>query len=159
MEGKDGKLIPCLSCNMSFCCSEEHWDAVRKIHAEDIYESGRGMTLTQCNLNTAIRVDEKIFYEKHPDGEPEKFLQWNSVPRNVATSWRSLQDTTWDGIFKVTEEMKEDPEERILSNIREESEWMSMPLSILYGLEMLKPDLAWTEKDSLLLHVSSFDIC
>lgn len=53
-----GRLIPCLQCNLSLCCSQAHWEAARALHYGPCENAHEG--LSHCEMNREVRADIKF---------------------------------------------------------------------------------------------------
>ncbi|KAG6852908.1 hypothetical protein C0991_008251 [Blastosporella zonata] len=148
-------LKSCHACKMAFYCSQNHWDAVQHQHAEESCEDGHD-GLTQCHINQEIRQDV-AFASIMAKASPNEF-SW--APERVKPSWESLENTNWDKeyssgisqVFGISTEAAG-------PFVRAASVGLSMPMTILWALEHLNTDDAWTRKDTLTIHVlGAFDV-
>lgn len=75
------------------------------------------------------------------------------APERLKPTWSSLQDLNWNDF---TEDMKRElpmPDNAILELLRAASDALTMPMTILLGLENLNSNDSWTKKDTLNIHV------
>ncbi|KAK6988684.1 MYND-type domain-containing protein [Favolaschia claudopus] len=146
-------LIPCPQCNLSFCCSPAHWDAARLLHNRPC-EDGSSRSVSQCAMNRQVRTDvnfENTIAESHA---PSGTFMW--APDRVLPSWSSLEGKTWDSEF--ADEMRGSvgvPTTLSMGPwVRGASDNLTMPMTILYGLEKLNEgDDGWTKKHTLTVHI------
>jgi splicing suppressor protein 51 len=148
-------LIPCKDCNLAFCCSDAHWEAVRYLHTvtpEDDVLGG----LSQCKLNQRFHYDwalERDIYRGHRtvlESHP-----WRPKAKN--TAWTSLKGATWDIFFddfiqqRCTSGRLTRPE--IDARFRAATDYLSLPMTTLYALEGMNDGSDWTRKETLVIHV------
>ncbi|KAL0064149.1 hypothetical protein AAF712_008871 [Marasmius tenuissimus] len=161
IEGAEGKTIePCDVCETAFYCCQEHWDVVRDKHVNEPVQDIPG-NLSQCQINRQIRSDilfANIMSDAHahqPEGIPSVF-QWG--PERHLSKWETLKtgDKCWEEEFgdplekEVVPSLGPMPPQLFLRNA---TEGLSMPMTIFYALQQLKP-LDWNRKSSLTIHVS-----
>ncbi|KAJ7036702.1 hypothetical protein C8F04DRAFT_1094133 [Mycena alexandri] len=146
------KLIPCSRCDLSFCCSPAHWEAARALHHGPSCEDGHD-GLSHCDMNREVRADLK--FAEVMAGAHDESGQFRWAPERLKSSWSSLVGLSWEGEFG--DEMRRSvgvPQERPMGPwVRAASEHLSMPMSILYALEKLNDDDAWTKKHTLTIHI------
>ncbi|KAG6918728.1 hypothetical protein DXG01_012213 [Tephrocybe rancida] len=142
-------LKACDTCKMAFYCSQEHWDAVQHKHAEEACEDGHD-GLSQCRMNQEL-LQDVMFVNLMARASSMEF-SW--APERVVQSWKSLKDTDW--ITDYSSKILEDfgiPAELADPFVRAASVGLSMPMTILWGLENLNTDDQWTRKETLTIHV------
>ncbi|KAK6971954.1 MYND-type domain-containing protein [Favolaschia claudopus] len=150
------QLIPCPQCNVSFCCSPAHWEAARLLHDRPCEDAPGpdSSGLSQCEMNRQVRTDvnfENTIAESHT---PTGTFMW--APDRVLARWSSLEGKTWDGEFG--DEMRKSvgvPTTLSMGPwVRGASDNLTMPMTILYGLEkMNEGDDGWTKKHTLTVHI------
>ena len=149
-------LSECPDCHLAFYCSTEHWNAVRDLHNQHPDEDGYA-NLPQCTLNRQIRLDT-LFRTSLPE-QSESGFQW--VPERTKAQWTPLSAADWGSEFGdlLRQALHLDTQEQAEKSItygpmlRSSTQGLSMPMSILYALENLNPDEAWTKKSTLTIHV------
>ncbi|KAK1221518.1 hypothetical protein PQX77_015637 [Marasmius sp. AFHP31] len=161
IEGAEGKTIkPCNVCEAAFYCCQEHWDVVRDKHVNEPVQDVPG-NLSQCEINRQIRSDilfANIMSDAHehqPEGIPSVF-QWG--PERHLSRWEPLKtgDKCWEEEFnaplqrEVVASLGPMPPQLFL---RGATEGLSMPMTILFALQQLKPDGDWNRKSSLTIHL------
>ena len=142
---------------MVFFCCDEHWEAQRDTHLNRPDKDGHD-GLTQCQLNQEIRMDIVL---RNAEAD-ESGLTW--CPRRIMGFWRSVAgDTSW--LPEYTEVFQSewgahgitmnaaDPMGPFKPLLRRSTEELSFPMTILWGLEKLYVDDAWTKKKTLTIHV------
>ena len=142
-------LKACSDCKMTFYCSDEHWKAVQHLHAGKPCIDGHD-GLSQCQVNQEIRAD--INFANIMAGAKAGNFKW--APERVKPSWTSLNDIGWEEEFG--QELAQSfsiPLASVGPWIRGASEALSLPMSILWALENLNEDDAWTRQDTLVVHV------
>ncbi|KAF9022153.1 hypothetical protein BDZ89DRAFT_1070891 [Hymenopellis radicata] len=140
-------LATCPDCKMAFYCCEDHWTAMRAVHAEQPCEDGHD-GLTQCQLNREIREDVKRSHA-HPNVDPEQPFAY--CPARVQDAWASLDGASWTSEYKAL--LETDLGKSEAAWLRAASEQLSFPMTILRGLELLHNDDAWTKKETLTIHI------
>lgn len=145
---------PCPRCALSFCCSDAHWDAVRAAHAEVPCQDGWD-GLTQCGMNQLFTADVKQALSMAKEGGA-----FNWAPERTVPEWTSLRGTDWYDSFihdlKTMVAGYGAPDSVLKPMLRGATEGLSMPMTILWALELLHTNLDWTKKDTLNIHVSAF---
>lgn len=148
-----GGLIPCPQCNLSFCCSSEHWKAAHALHHAPC-EDARDGPLSQCEMNLEVRAHLKFENMLAQARGYHRTIIW--VPERVKKARISLAGLSWESEFG--DEMRKSfgvpPFRPITPWIRAASDALTMAMTILYGLEKLNGDDAWTRKHTLTVHVS-----
>ena len=142
-------LKACSDCKMAFYCSDEHWDAVQHLHAGEPCIDGHD-GLSQCQVNQEIRAD--ISFANLMAGAKAGNFKW--APERVKSSWMSLNGLSWEEEF--SQELAQTfsiPITSVGPWIRGASEALSLPMSILWALENLNENDAWTRQDTLVIHV------
>jgi mitochondrial splicing suppressor protein 51 len=160
MEGRKEGLMPCSNCRMAFCCSQEHWDIVRALHSEQPCPTGKH-ELTQCQLMVECRQDSTLHIAMNPFDVPDEELTW--APNRVKDDWESVASSTWesefnghiDAQFNISGNDQEpaQKEKTIAAFLRAVSDGLSIPMTILWALEKMRPDLAWSRQEKLEIHV------
>ncbi|KAJ7743443.1 hypothetical protein DFH07DRAFT_835518 [Mycena maculata] len=146
-----GRLTPCPRCDLSFCCSPAHWQAARALHDGPCEDGHDG--LSHCDMNREVRADikfeEVMIAEQHPSGQ----FVW--APERTNSAWTSLTGTSWESEF--SDEMRSTvgvPASLPMGPwIRAASDNLTMAMTILYVLEQLNDDDAWTKKHTLTIHI------
>ncbi|KAJ7767820.1 hypothetical protein B0H16DRAFT_1412175 [Mycena metata] len=148
------RLIPCPQCNLSFCCSTAHWKAARALHHGPCEDADYGHAgLSQCEINREMHAHIKFqatLVDK--DGHFQR-LKW--APPRVKAAWRSLAASSWEGQFEdeVRTFLRVPASFPLAPWIRAASDDLTMPMTILYGLEKLNDDNGWTRKQTLTIHI------
>ncbi|KAJ3509515.1 hypothetical protein NLJ89_g5186 [Agrocybe chaxingu] len=76
------------------------------------------------------------------------------APERTKPEWQSVKGLGWDDFAAdLKEKMPETLENALEPMLRAASEWLSMPMSTLLGLEYLNEGDEWTRKDTLEIHV------
>ncbi|KAJ7880545.1 hypothetical protein B0H14DRAFT_3129318 [Mycena olivaceomarginata] len=139
-------------CNLSFCCSSEHWKAAHALHHAPCEDAHDG-PLSQCEMNLEVRAHlkfENILTQAR--GYHQTII---CVPERVKKAWISLAGLSWESEFG--DEMRKSfgvpPFRPIAPWIRAASDALTMAMTILYGLEKLNGDDAWTRKHTLTVHI------
>ncbi|KAJ6518318.1 hypothetical protein C8R47DRAFT_1312737 [Mycena vitilis] len=148
---KPRQLIPCPQCNLSFCCSPAHWEAARAFHHGPCEDAHDG--LSQCEINREVRGD--VMFEAAMLGAQQDSSDFLWRPDRIKATWKSLEGTTWDSEFSDSlRQAVGVPASRPMEPwLRAASDNLSMAMTILYGLEQLNPDDAWTRKHTLTIHI------
>lgn len=135
---------------MAFYCSDAHWEAVQHFHAGEPCIDGHD-GLSQCQVNQEIRVD--IAFANIMAGAEAGSFKW--APERVKSSWTSLNSTIgWEDEYsQELAQFFSIPVTSVGPWIRGASEALSLPMSILWALENLNENDAWTRQDTLLIHV------
>ncbi|PPQ95961.1 hypothetical protein CVT26_016127 [Gymnopilus dilepis] len=145
-------LKPCPDCRLSFYCSEEHWDAVKDRHQNEPCQDGRD-DMSQCETNRLCFQDAK--FANIMAGANAGEFKW--APERTVASWTPLREADWSdykaGLAEAFDSAAAMGQEFVKALLRGASENLSMPMTILWGLENLHPDDAWTKKDVLNIHV------
>ena len=142
-------LKACSDCNMAFYCSDAHWKAVQHFHAGEPCIDGHD-GFSQCQLNQEIRDD--IAFANIMAGAKAGNFKW--APERIKSSWTSLNGVSCEEEF--AQELAQSfsiPIASIGPWIRGASEALSLPMLILWALENLNKDDAWTRQDTLVVHV------
>ncbi|KAF8872797.1 hypothetical protein CPB84DRAFT_1838982 [Gymnopilus junonius] len=134
-------LKPCPTCRLSFCCSEEHWEVAKFKHQNE-----------PCQDRLCF---EDARFAQLMSGANAGEFKW--APERTVTSWSSLRNTDWSdyepGLAQAFSSVSTMGPEFLKMMLRGAAENMSMPLTILWGLENLNSDDAWTQKDVLNIHI------
>ncbi|KAJ7154080.1 hypothetical protein C8R46DRAFT_1118649 [Mycena filopes] len=150
-------LTPCTDCRLSFAC-EEHWEVAHATHTQSPCESGHD-GLSQCALNQELLEDDEWHSRMHASFGtsrvyfgPLNLYRW--IPASTGNLWASIQGLTWADAFQNQLE-SEFPAARGDFNVwmRRMSESLSLPMTALYGLELLETTLNWMNKPVLTIHV------
>jgi splicing suppressor protein 51 len=106
-------------------------------------------------MNREVRGDVKFEDVMAGAHDPSGQFMW--APERIQSAWTSLAGLSWEGEFG--DEMRRSvgvPAQRPMAPwIRAASDNLTMAMTILYGLEKLNDDDAWTRKHTLTVHVSS----
>ncbi|KAF8881409.1 hypothetical protein CPB84DRAFT_1735214 [Gymnopilus junonius] len=148
------KLKPCPDCALSFYCSDEHWAAVKHIHQNRPCRDGYA-GISQCQLNKFCSLDAKFSQVMKPGSNVGEFC-W--VPRRILPAWSSLRDLTWSDyqsdLAQAFSSYSSYGHPFLNALVRAASETLSMPMTILWALEIMNlGDISWTQKDVLNIHV------
>ncbi|KAJ7602001.1 hypothetical protein DFH06DRAFT_377639 [Mycena polygramma] len=149
------RLIPCPHCRLSFCCSPAHWEAARILH-HSTCEDAPHDSLSQCTMISELRTHIKLVAAlADEDGHFEKF-RW--APPRINASWMKLAASSWEAQFG--DELRSLPTFMglpvsfpLAPMIRVASDELTMPMTILYGLEKLNEDDRWTRNPTLTVHI------
>ncbi|KAJ6451663.1 hypothetical protein C8R47DRAFT_1061840 [Mycena vitilis] len=141
------RLSPCAHCNLSFCCSPAHWDIARSLHDGPCQDGHDG--LSQCDINREVRADVKFANELSGLGG----FKW--APTRTTPAWTTLTGTSWAKEFgdEMRKSISVQEARSMAPRIRAASDNLSMPMTILYALEQLNNDDAWTRKHTLTIHI------
>ncbi|KAJ7718655.1 hypothetical protein B0H16DRAFT_1337352 [Mycena metata] len=152
-------LIPCASCRLSFAC-EDHWNFVHVDHTQSPCEGGYD-GLSQCILNQELLEDDQwhskmrsTLAQSLPLYSPmTSSYRW--IPPRTGNAWISVQKLTWTETFQLQLESEFPAARGAEFNVwmRRFSEILSMPMTVLYGLELLNTTLDWVKKHTLVIHV------
>ncbi|KAF4611827.1 hypothetical protein D9613_004022 [Agrocybe pediades] len=146
-------LKPCPDCSLSFFCSPEHWAAIKEVHQDTPCQDGSG--LSQCAMNKICVRDVK-FAEVMAGANPSEH---NWTPERVMKAYKKLPTGhhAWGEEFMPDLMLGIAGMQVLLPMIdcllRHVSEPLSMPMTIMYGLEKLHADEEWTRKRVLHIHV------
>ncbi|KAF8884510.1 hypothetical protein BD779DRAFT_778712 [Infundibulicybe gibba] len=141
-------LISCPTCCMTFYCCTAHQEAIQGLHTSVISLEVR----SQCQINLEIHADIMFADIIVRDGINSFF--W--APERTKQTWSSVKKPDWMNEFaadlrrhfRLHNTVQLDPW------IRGASVALSMPMSILWALEILNgADEGWTRKSSLTIHV------
>lgn len=148
-------LKACSDCGLCFFCSDEHLKVAQPVHSAPSEDGHSG--LSQCQINQEIRADirfENIHATAGGMGRPtSEGFKW--APSRIVDTWTSLSGRTWLTEFEsdIVNDLRLPSTEVAGPFLRSASDALSMPMTILWGLEMLNTDDAWTRKDVLTIHV------
>ncbi|KAJ6460455.1 hypothetical protein C8R47DRAFT_993993, partial [Mycena vitilis] len=151
-------LAPCEACRLSFACAD-HWVLVRDDHTQKICEGGYD-GLSQCLLNQELVENDRWHSEmvRSPEPLPQYYngtstYRW--IPPRTGTSWTSVKGVNWATTFQAQLEGDFPAARGKESNVwlRRMSEILSVPMTVLYALEVLNENLDWVEKNTLTIHV------
>ncbi|KAG6826085.1 hypothetical protein H0H92_001167 [Tricholoma furcatifolium] len=156
MEAMDSNTEPaslkaCPACKMAFYCSESHWAAVEHHHIKEPCADGHD-GLTQCHMNQEIRQD--IAFTDIMAKASQASFNW--APERIKSAWESLRgsSTNWEREYSAG--LMSDfgiPAAAVTPFVRASSVGLSMPMTILWALEHLNQDDAWTRKKELSIHM------
>lgn len=151
------KTIPpalkgCPDCLLTFACNDTHWNAVESTHKTlPCQDSIDGKS--QCEMNHMVLQD--LRFSQFMAGAEAGPFRW--APERTKAKWTSLKGVDWSdyepGLKKefgggVAADSMLEP------MLRAVTEGMSMPLTILWALEILNgEDVSWMKKDVLNIHV------
>ncbi|KAF8881428.1 hypothetical protein CPB84DRAFT_1687229 [Gymnopilus junonius] len=152
-------LKPCPYCNLSFYCCESHWRTAKSKHENEPSPYSRD-NLTQCGMNKRCLEDlrcSQIISAGSAVGE----FTWR--PERIFASWSSVRDIDWAnyeyGLYQAFKSYNSMGKRFMDAMLRAASENLSMPLTILWGLEVLNgDDDTWTKKDVLDIHADELEI-
>lgn len=145
-------LKPCPDCELSFYCSEEHWELTKDTH-KTVPSQGGAYGLSQCATNELCLQDARM--ARFMAGAKEGPFMW--APERVKPTWTSLRDLNWNDFMDDMKSALPMPEPGIVQLLRAASDSLTLPMTILWGLENLHSDDAWTKKDTLNIHVSALE--
>lgn len=147
-------LSPCPRCDLSFCCSPAHWEVARPLHDGSCEDGHDG--LSHCDINREVRADVKFADVINGFGGPAQEFTW--APERTASTWTTLNGTSWEKEFgdELRQSIRVPDAHSMGPWIRAASDNLSMPMTILYALEQLNDDDAWTRKHTLTIHVRWF---
>ncbi|KDR78139.1 hypothetical protein GALMADRAFT_94674 [Galerina marginata CBS 339.88] len=146
-------LRRCPDCLSSFYCSEEHWNAVKGKHQHGPCKDGRD-NLSHCEMNKFILEDIRFAEAVVVASKSPTEFEW--APERTLPAWSSLRGVEWsDFAPALAESFHHLPadERALLPRLRAASESLSMPMTILWGLELLNSNDTWTKADTLNIHV------
>ncbi|KAJ7119992.1 hypothetical protein C8R46DRAFT_929313 [Mycena filopes] len=147
---KPKQLIPCPSCNLSFCCSPAHWKLALPLHHGPCEDAHDG--LSHCDMNREVRLNIKLTTQLASAQNILGEFKW--APRRLKASWSSLAGKNWEGEFGGDIRSTRLPDGHPVSSwVRAASEDLTMSMTILYALEELNDDDAWTRKHTLDIHI------
>ncbi|KIP02363.1 hypothetical protein PHLGIDRAFT_130769 [Phlebiopsis gigantea 11061_1 CR5-6] len=138
-----GPLIRCQACKLSFYCSETHREFARHTH-ENVPDSDSATGLSQCSMNQTLRGDLVVreLLRMDVDIPPP----W--APDRVKARWEPLEGRSWASEY---ERELPAPPELVGPLLRNATDDLTLPQTILWALEKLNADDAWTRKDTLTL--------
>ncbi|KAJ7085970.1 hypothetical protein C8R43DRAFT_965137 [Mycena crocata] len=151
-------LVPCQNCLLSFAC-RNHWEIASIAHTEMMCEGGYD-GLSQCALNGELLEDDE--WDSKVIVSPHLYPLYSSItnsyrwiPSQIESSWTSIKATTWAETFqsKLESEFLEARGAASSVWLRRMSEILSMPMTVLYALEILNDNIDWTIKNTLTIHV------
>lgn len=150
-------LTPCPVCRLTFFCSETHLEAVIAIHKDHPHpDSPEG--LSACAMNRQIYEDVLLRSAIVASGDEQESVVW--APERTLSSWISVvaPPRTWTEEYGEQLKRSMGLPDRIPMPpwVRSASRPLSMPMTILWGLEKLNEDDAWTRKSTLNIHVCIF---
>jgi hypothetical protein len=116
--------------------------------------------LSQCALNQELNENDRwhskmlLAPQLLPQYSPLT-CSYRWIPAQINNSWTSVKGLTWAGAFQAQLESEFPAARGKESNVwmRRMSDILSMPMTVLYGLEFLRADLDWAKKDILTIHV------
>ncbi|KAJ7190580.1 hypothetical protein GGX14DRAFT_507204 [Mycena pura] len=150
---KPRQLIPCPRCNLSFCCSPAHWAAALPLHDAPCEDGHDG--LSQCALNREVRGDVLLEAAIADSHDASGVFRW--APDRTAAAWASVAAAGMSWETEIADEMRRSvgvpPERPMAPWVRMASNALTMPMTILYALEKLHDDDAWTKKSTLTIHI------
>lgn len=161
----EATLTPCPDCNLSFTCTPEHANLALDLHTCTPCTDSIWPTSGQCQLNLLVQVDQ-IYAAFRGEGP----ILW--APKRILTKWERLpsdedEDDDEEGpkftsvkrwyreFGSIVAEDMDDGMGGIGPYVRMVSETMSIPMTILWGLQTLYEDDSWTKKQTLEIHASS----
>jgi len=140
---------------MTFYCSDEHWQIVKDRHTILPCTDSIG-GFSQCQLNQWLRENEAFSIQTSNDPNPVGPGPFRWFPTMIKTLWTPLKDHHWFNLKgPYLTEMKPAATDIKDADVRfrAASEALSIPMTILYALEMLNEDISWTKNGTLHLHV------
>ncbi|KAJ7437919.1 hypothetical protein B0H11DRAFT_2106182 [Mycena galericulata] len=149
-ESTGAVLTPCERCKMSFGCCDEHWSVARALHeapCDDL--PGKA---SQCDMNLEKFADAE--YGAVLTKAQEQHFMWRII--QCQTAWSPLADRTWEEVIgsDVASAAAGTAFERhVPACTRRISSVASTAFTILYALEHLNNDTAWTEKSVLTINM------
>ncbi|KAF8884508.1 hypothetical protein BD779DRAFT_778751 [Infundibulicybe gibba] len=141
-------LIPCSACRMTFYCSTAHQEAAQDVHTSAISPDVQ----SQCQINQEIRAD--IEFDATMAGDGIDPFYW--APERTKESWSSVIELGWMDEFAADLKQHFGLRNTVPLGpwVRGASVALSMPMSILWALEILNiPDESWTRKSALTIHI------
>ncbi|KAJ7465407.1 hypothetical protein B0H11DRAFT_2006796 [Mycena galericulata] len=147
-ESMGSELIPCPRCGMAFYCCEEHLNIARPLHHAPDPKGGP----SQCDMNHRSRVDLEFIAVLTP--VETKRLMWRFIRRQ--SMWSPLKGMDWEAVIggDVRQAVAGTACAVQLSGcIRRASSLESTAMTILYALEHLNSNTAWTTKSTLTIHM------
>ncbi|KIM42026.1 hypothetical protein M413DRAFT_445209 [Hebeloma cylindrosporum] len=141
-------LQACPDCELSFYCSERHCELAKDIHKNVPSQDGLS-GLSQCATNNLCFEDARM--ARFMDGAEQGPFIW--APERVKPTWSSLRNLNWNDFMGDMKRELPMPDPAIVQLLRAGSDALSMPMTILWGLENLNSDDGWTRKDTLNIHV------
>ncbi|KAJ7595090.1 hypothetical protein C8J56DRAFT_928379 [Mycena floridula] len=147
-------LQPCPHCQLAHFCCAEHLQLVSDLHHEKPCSEGHD-GLTPCKIHVEIRSD-LMFAEAVAEGGD---FVW--APERIKTAWTPLSSEKKSINFNWTDEFLEDLVQYVKLPdhvpsapwIRGASALLSMPMTILWALQKLKPNDRWTRQKTLTIHI------
>lgn len=152
LEPEPSVLKPCPRCHLSFYCSKEHWEATKQRHRNQCFP-GR-YNLPQCEVNQLYLEDNKFALYMRDKKTKNGDFRW--TPRRRISKWKSLKDVGWpDFAPDIEAEFGQFPSMRVMMKalVRGVTEALAMPMTVLWALENLNDNDAWTRKEILNIHV------
>ncbi|KAJ7118362.1 hypothetical protein C8R44DRAFT_790625 [Mycena epipterygia] len=145
------RLTPCPNCDLSFCCSPVHWEAARALHHVPCEDGHDG--LTHCDMNREVRADLK--FEDMMAGAHDASGEFSWAPDRVLPAWTSLAGSSWEREFgdDMRKSIGVPASLPIAPWLRAASDNLTLAMTILYALEQLNDDHAWTTKHTLTVHI------
>ena len=124
---------------------EAHRDFAQHTH-ENIPDSDSAAGLSQCAMNEIIRGDlvGRELLRMDVDIPPP----W--APDRIKAKWESLEGRSWASEY---EQELPAPPQVVGPLLRNATDGLTFPQTILWALEKLNSDDAWTKKDTLTVHV------
>ncbi|KAJ7899700.1 hypothetical protein B0H13DRAFT_2029673 [Mycena leptocephala] len=109
--------------------------------------------LSHCEMNREVRADVKFEEVMASAHDPSGQFMW--APERLKPVWASLTGMSWEGEFgDLMRQSVGVPASRPMGPwIRAASDNLTMAMTILYGLEKLNDDDAWTRKHTLTVHI------
>lgn len=125
--------------------SDAHREFARHVH-ENVPDPDSAEGLSQCAINAALRKDMVIrdLLNMDAEGSPP----W--APERVKAKWEPLEDRTWASEYA---DAIPGPPELTTTFMRNATDGLTYPQTILLALEKLNTDDEWTRKDTLSVHV------
>ncbi|KDR82069.1 hypothetical protein GALMADRAFT_90606 [Galerina marginata CBS 339.88] len=146
-------LTRCRDCHLTFYCSKEHWDVVKVKHRQEPCQDGRN-GLSQCEMNKLCLENARFKHTLFAADPNVPELKW--LPKRTLPSWTPLRDVDWtDFSPALAEDVRHLPaeEQALVPRLRAVTELLCIPMIIMWGLECLHSDDAWTKKSTLKIHI------
>ncbi|KAK7026774.1 hypothetical protein VNI00_015432 [Paramarasmius palmivorus] len=149
------ELKECPDCGLTFYCCQEHWDAVYPRHAKEPFDGANYDGKTQCQLNQEIRVDIDFHQTMSED---DRSLGW--LPKRSRPEWKMLRGPPKNWLKEFSKDFIDEYGKEasnsitLLPCLRSAGDGLSMPMTILYALQLLNAtDDSWTKKSQMTIHV------
>ena len=128
--------------------SDAHRDFAHHKH-ENVPDNDSVEGLSQCALNQVVRTD-LVYKELVRRDASDPPAPW--IPYRVKSRWEPLEGCSWATEYESALAAYEAPD-RLGPSLRQATDSLSFAQTILWALEKLNPDDAWTRKEILTVHV------